>query len=211
MIPLIDKKIEAYATALSAEEPELLQRLFRETHEKMDSPQMLTGRLEGSFLRLLVRMVQARRVLEVGMFTGYSALMMAEALPEEGELITCDVNPKAEAIARRYFAESPHGRKIRLRMGPAIETLKGLAPPFDLAFIDADKQNYPAYYELCFDLLRPGGVIAADNVLWSGRVLEPQDDETRAIVAFNERVHRDPRVDHVLVPIRDGLMLAVKK
>jgi len=211
MIPLIDEKLEAYATAHSAPEPELLRRLFRETHEKMDAPQMLTGSLEGGFLRLLVRMVRARRVLEVGMFTGYSALMMAEGLPEDGELITCEVNPKAETIARRYFAESPHGSKIHIRMGPALETLKNLAPPFDLAFIDADKQNYPAYYELCLSLLRRDGVVAVDNVLWSGRVLNPQDNETRAIVAFNERVHSDSRVDHVLLPIRDGVMLAVKR
>lgn len=211
MISLVDEKIEAYAAEHSAEEPEPLKRLFRETHEKMALPQMLTGRLEGAFLRLLVRMARARRVLEVGMFTGYSALMMAEGLPEDGRLITCEVDPKAEAMARRYFAESPHGRKIEIRMGPALETLKSLSGLFDLAFIDADKTNYPAYYELCLDLLRPGGVIAADNVLWSGRVLDPQDEETRAIAAFNERVCRDRRVDKALVTIRDGVMLAVKR
>jgi len=162
-------------------------------------------------LRLMVRALQARRVLEVGMFTGYSALMMAEALPDDGRLITCEVNPKAEAVARRYFAQSPHGHKIDVRMGPAVETLETLDGPFDFVFIDADKENYSAYYELCMERTRPGGAIAIDNVLWSGAVLDPQDEETRAIVALNDRVHGDDRVDHALLTLRDGVMLAVRK
>jgi caffeoyl-CoA O-methyltransferase len=145
------------------------------------------------------------------MFTGYSALMMAEGLPDDGELVTCEIDPKAEAIARRYFAESRHGKKIQIRMGPAVDTLRALQGPFDLAFIDADKTNYSVYYELCLELLRPGGLLAADNVLWSGKVLDPQDEETKAIAAFNERVHADPRVDHALITVRDGVMLAVKR
>lgn len=211
MISFIDEKFENYATNHTTAEPELLQRLARETHESMKDPEMLTGRLEGTFLRLLVRMLQARRVIEVGMFSGYSALMMAEALPDDGKLITCDVDPKAEEIARRYFAQSPHGHKIELRMGPALETLESLNGPFDLAFVDADKENYPAYYELCLERLRPGGAIAVDNVFWNGDVLDPKDDEARAIAALNERVTRDPRVDHALLTIRDGVMLVVKK
>ena len=211
MIALVDEKIEAYATHHTSEEPELLARLARETEETMKLPQMLTGRLEGSFLRIMVRALQARRVLEVGMFTGYSALMMAEALPDDGRLITCEINPKAEEVARRYFAESPHGHKIDVRMGPALETLQTLEGPFDFVFIDADKENYPAYYELCMERVRPGGAIAVDNVLWSGAVLDPQDKDTHAIVALNERVRRDGRVDHALLTLRDGVMLAVKK
>lgn len=211
MIALVDERIEAYATDHTSEEPELLARLARETQETMELPQMLTGRLEGNFLRLMVRAVEARRVLELGMFTGYSALMMASALPENGRLITCEVNSKAAAVARRYFAESPHGHKIDVRMGPALETLRNLKGPFDFAFIDADKENYPAYYELCLERLRPTGVMAVDNVLWSGRVLNPEDEATRAIVAFNERVRGDDRVDHALLTIRDGVMLVVKK
>jgi len=211
MIALVDERIEAYATDHTSEEPELLARLARETHETMELPQMLTGRLEGNFLRLMVRAVEARRVLELGMFTGYSALMMASALPEDGRLITCEVNSKAAAVARRYFAESPHGHKIDVRMGPALETLRNLKGPFDFAFIDADKENYPAYYELCLERLRPAGVMAVDNVLWSGRVLNPEDEATRAIVAFNERVRGDDRADHALLTIRDGVMLVVKK
>jgi caffeoyl-CoA O-methyltransferase len=159
----------------------------------------------------MVRALQARRVLEVGMFTGYSALMMAEALPDDGRIITCEVNPKAEEVARRYFAESPHGHKIDVRMGPAIETIKRLDGPFDFVFIDADKENYPTYYDLCLERVRAGGAIAIDNVLWSGHVLNPQDEETRAIVAVNEKVLRDDRVDNALLTIRDGVMLAVKK
>jgi caffeoyl-CoA O-methyltransferase len=211
MIALVDEKIEAYATNHTREEPELLARLARETEESMKLPQMLTGRLEGSFLRLMVRALKARRVLEVGMFTGYSALMMAEALPDDGRLVTCEVNPKAEKVARRYFAESPHGHKIDVRMGPAVETIKTLDGPFDFVFIDADKENYSAYYELCMERTRPGGAIAIDNVLWSGAVLDPQDAETRAIVALNDRVHGDDRVDHALLTLRDGVMLAVRK
>ncbi len=211
MISFIDEKFENYATNHTTAEPELLQRLARETHESMKDPVMLTGRLEGTFLRLLVRMLQARRVIEVGTFSGYSALMMAEALPDDGKLITCDVDPKAEEIAGRYFAQSPHGHKIELRMGPALETLESLNGPFDLAFVDADKENYPAYYELCLERLRPGGAIAVDNVFWNGDVLDPKDEGTRAIAALNERVTRDPRVDHALLTIRDGLMLVVKK
>ena len=211
MIALVDEKIEAYATNHTREEPELLARLARETEESMKLPQMLTGRLEGGFLRLMVRALQARRVLEVGMFTGYSALMMAEALPDDGRLITCEVNPKAEGVARRYFTQSPHGHKIDVRMGPAVETIKTLDGPFDFVFIDADKENYSAYYELCMERIRPGGAIAIDNVLWSGAVLDPQDEETRAIVALNDRVHGDDRVDHALLTLRDGVMLAVRK
>ncbi len=211
MIAIVDEKLEAYAANHTRAQPELLNRLAQETQGSMKDPEMLTGRLEGGFLRLMVRAFQARRILEVGMFTGYSALSMAEALPDDGKLITCEVNPEAETIARRYFRESPHGDKIEIRMGPALETLEKLEGPFDFAFIDADKENYPTYYELCLERLRPGGAIAVDNVLWSGRVLDPQDEETRAIATLNERVSRDDRVDHALLTIRDGLMLAIKK
>ena len=189
----------------------MFRRLREETYREMQSPQMQVGRIEGQFLKLLVRLVGARRVLEVGMFTGYSALMMAEGLPDDGRLITCDVNPKAEAIARRYFAESKHGHKIEVRMGPALETIKSLEGSLDMVFIDADKTNYLNYYEAVMPLVRPGGLIVADNVLWSGRVLDPQDDDTRAIVAFDKRVAEDSRVEKVCLTVRDGMMLAWKR
>jgi caffeoyl-CoA O-methyltransferase len=160
---------------------------------------------------MLVRLAGARRVLEIGMFTGYSALMMAEGLPDDGRLITCDVDPKAIEMASRYFAESPHGHKIEVRMGPALDTIKSLEGPFDMVFIDADKGNYSNYYDACMPMVRPGGLIAADNVLWSGRVLAPEDDDTRSIVAFNEKVQSDPRVENVCLTVRDGVMLAWKR
>jgi caffeoyl-CoA O-methyltransferase len=177
----------------------------------MSNPQMQVGPLEGDFLRLLVRLVGAKRVLEIGMFTGYSGLMMAEGLPPDGELITCDVDPKAEGIARRYFAEHPEGHKIQIRMGPALKTLETLKGPFDLAFVDADKENNLAYYEKILPMIRPGGLIVVDNTLWSGRVLKPESDSDKAVVEFNRQVAADPRVEKVLLTVRDGMMLAFKR
>jgi caffeoyl-CoA O-methyltransferase len=208
---IVDERIEQFAHDHTKPESELYLRLRDETYASMTSPDMQVGRIEGSFLKMLVRLTGARRVLEIGMFTGYSALMMAEGLPDDGHLITCDIDPKAEAIASRYFAQSPHGRKIEIRIGPAIETIKSLTGPLDMVFIDADKSNYSNYYEACLPLLRQGGLIVADNVLWSGRVLNPQDEDSRAIVAFDERVQADPRVENVCLTMRDGIMLAWKR
>jgi caffeoyl-CoA O-methyltransferase len=207
----IDKDVEKFAHDHTEPESDLFLRLARETQATMQWPEMMVGRIEGQFLKMLVQLTSARRVLEIGTFTGYSALMMAEGLPPEGRLVSCEVNAKAEEIARRYFAESPHGHKIELRMGPALDTIATLTGPIDIVFIDADKTNYPNYYESCLPLLRPGGLIVADNVLWSGNVLAPKDDDTRAIVAFNERVQADPRVENVCLTIRDGIMLARKR
>jgi caffeoyl-CoA O-methyltransferase len=211
MNSFIDEAIEQYAHDHTKPESALFERLREATFRDMESPQMQVDRIEGRFLKMLVRLTGARRVLEIGMFTGYSALMMAEGLPEDGRLITCDVDPKAESIARRYFNESPDGHKIEVRMGPALETIASLTEPIDLVFIDADKENYVNYYEACFPLVRPGGLIVADNVLWSGKVLDPQDEATRAIVAFNDLVQQDPRVENVCLTVRDGMMLAWKK
>ena len=206
----INEVVERFAHDHTDPESDLFRRLQEETYATMQSPQMQVGRIEGRFLKMLVRLTGARRILEIGMFTGYSALMMAEGLPDDGRLITCDVNPKAEEVARRYFAESPHGHKIEIRMGPALETIATLKDPLDMVFIDADKTNYLNYYEACLPLLRPGGLIAADNVLWSGKVVQPEDDDTRAIVAFDERVQADTRVENVCLTVRDGIMLAWK-
>jgi caffeoyl-CoA O-methyltransferase len=211
MESFIDEAVEQYAHDHTKPAADLFERLREETFRDMKYPEMQVGRIEGRFLKMLVRLTGARRVLEIGMFTGYSALMMAEGLPEDGRLITCDVDPKAERIARRYFAESPHGHKIEVRMGPALETVASLTEPIDMVFIDADKENYVNYYEACFHLVRPGGLFVADNVLWSGRVLDPRDEATRAIVAFNTRVQQDPRVENVCLTIRDGIMLAWKR
>lgn len=207
----LSEKIEEYSECHTRELSDLHERLWQETHEKTSSPGMMVGPIEGALLRLLVRLTAAKRVLEIGMFTGYSALAMAAALPEDGQLITCDVNPETSEIARRYFASSPHGHKIEIKLGPAKETLKNLQGPFDLCFIDADKQGYGAYYDACIDLVRRGGLIVLDNMLQSGRVLNPADPASRIIAALNDRIQRDERVENVLLPIRDGIMLAYRR
>lgn len=213
MANLVSPELEAYAEAHTKDIPALFHALREETYAKMSAPGMQVGRVEGRFLQLLAKLMGARRILEIGMFTGYSGLMMAEALPEDGELITCDIDPKAEEMARRYHVQSPHGRKIRIRMGPALETLRTLQGPFDMVFIDADKEGYPGYWDAVVPLVRSGGLIVGDNVLWSGKVVEASDrsSSTAAIRAFNERVQADPRVENVLLSVRDGMMLALKK
>jgi predicted O-methyltransferase YrrM len=179
---------------------------------------MQIGPDQGTLLALLVRLTGARRALEVGTFTGYSALAVASALPEGGQLITCDVSAEWTAVARRYWEEAGVSGRIELRLGPAVETLAGLlraggAGSFDFAFIDADKPSYNAYYEACLGLVRPGGLIAIDNVLWSGAVADPAavDPETAALRALNEKVRDDPRVDACLLTVGDGVMLARKR
>jgi len=207
----IDENLERYAFDHSADDGALLKRLERETYDTLEIPQMTTGRIEGRFLKMLVQLTGARRVVEVGTFGGYGSLSLAEGLPEDGRLFTCDIDPVAAAFARRYFAESPHGQKITLLEGNALDSLKTLAGPFDMAFIDADKENYLNYYEALLPMIRPAGLIVADNVLWSGRVLDPQDDSTRAICRFNDAVARDARVECVMLTVRDGISLIRKK
>ncbi len=203
----IDEKIERYAHDHTEDEGDLLNRLKEETHASLDIPQMLTGRIEGRFLNLLVKISNARRVIEVGTFSGYGTLSMAEALPHDGELFTCEIDPEAIVVARRYFDESPHGKKIRLLEGDATKSLATVSGPIDFAFIDADKANYLNYYQAILPKMRRGGLIAVDNVLWSGRVLHPMDDWDRAIAGFNETVKRDDRVEHVFLTVRDGIYL----
>jgi caffeoyl-CoA O-methyltransferase len=209
MPAIVDPAIEEYATEHSAEEPVHLQEIARATRAASDDAQMMVGRLEGRLLRTLVHLAQATRVLEIGTFTGYSALSMAEALPADGRIVSCELDPERAAMARRHIEQAGYGDRIEIRVGPAIDTVRGLDGPFDLVFIDADKPGYGAYYEAVLPLLAPAGVIAVDNVLWSGRVLDPSDatEATRALVAFNDLVARDPRVDCVMLPIRDGLTL----
>jgi caffeoyl-CoA O-methyltransferase len=213
MKALVSAEIEAYATAHSMGESEVCRALRAETHRLMDSPQMLVGPLEGAFLKLLTQIVGATRVLEIGMFTGYSALCFAEALPEGGTVTTCEIDDTSAALARRYFARSPHGHKITVRMGPAIETMEALDSRYDVIFIDADKQNYVTYYRRAKELLTPKGVIAIDNVLWDGDVLlHPAPDErTAAIQELNQVVASDPDVSAVLLTIRDGVLLVRRK
>ena len=212
MNTLVSADIEAYAQAHSMPESDLCRDLREETQRRMEAPQMLVGPLEGAFLKMMTQLVQATSVLEIGMFTGYSALCFAEALPADGTVLTCEVDEESAALARQYFARSPSGNKIEVRMGPALDTMRHLTGPFDLIFIDADKTNYVNYYRRSLDLLAPQGVILIDNVLWDGDVLKqpPPDDKTAAIQELNRVVSTDPRVSAVLVTIRDGLLVIRK-
>ncbi len=207
---IVPKKIEGYCRENTTPESQLLRELVDETYAQTAYPEMQVGHLEGAFLRILVRLIRAKRVLELGTFTGYSSLVMAETLPEDGKLITCDIDPEATEIAKRYWRRSPHGKKIELRLGHALETLRTIEGPFDLVFIDADKENYINYWELCMPMTISGGVLVVDNVLWSGRVLNPEDETDRAIAEFNRHVYEDKRVEVVMLPVRDGITIARK-
>ena len=208
MLSYIPEDLERYIVSHCTPESELLQKLAADTRDNTTQPQMMVGNVEGLLLRALVRVSSASRVLEIGTFTGYSALAMAEGLPEDGTLITCDVDPKSTAIARRYWEKSPHGAKIDLRLGPALETIQGLAGFLDMVFIDADKASYIDYWEAVVPRVRKGGLIVADNVLWSGRVLAPDEPDAEALAAFNDHVAADGRVEQVMLPIRDGITVA---
>jgi len=213
MIPVVPGPIEDYCLAHTSTVDPLLDELAAHTRAHCKMPQMLTGPVEGTFLRLLVQASGARHVLEIGTYTGYSALSMAAGLPDDGTLITCDIDPDTNAIARSFWARSPHGHKITPTLGPALESLAALpaGQAFDFVFIDADKENYVNYYEAVLPQLRPGGLIAADNTLWSGRVLDPKEKSDHAIVTFNTHVASDARVEQVLLSIRDGILLIRKR
>src|SRR3954454_11726399 len=208
MPQIVDPDIERYAAEHSTAEPPELKAVAEETREKFGGRAgMLTGHLEGAFLRSLVAIAGARRVLEIGTFTGYSAMAMASALPSGGELITLDVSVEHVEVALRHIEASPWRDRIKVRVGPAMETLANLDGPFDFVFIDADKTNYRNYYEAVLPKLSERGVIAIDNVLWSGRVLDDSDTsaDTRAIVELNDAIVADDRVECVLLTIRDGV------
>lgn len=212
MKDLVLPEIEAYAEAHSWAESDVCRALREETHRSMECPQMVVGALEGAFLKMMTQVVQARRVLEVGTFTGYSALCFAEALSGDGQIITCDIDERSVALAKTYWAKSPYGGKIETRLGPALETLRTLSGPFDLIFIDADKINYLKYYRRALELISPHGVILIDNVLWSGEVLRPDgvESSTAAIQELNRVIASDRRVNAVLVTIRDGIFVVRK-
>jgi caffeoyl-CoA O-methyltransferase len=206
---IVRDEIEQYAAEHTTPPSEVLARLADETRATLPAPRMLTGTIEGRFLELLVYAMGARRVLEIGTYSGYSAISMAAGLPPGGRIDTCEVDEKHAAVARRYVEEAGYADRITVHLGPALETLERLDGPFDFVFIDADKANYVNYYESVLPRLEERGLIAADNTLWSGRVLEPEsaDEGTRAIVAFNEHVRRDPRVVSVTLTVRDGVTL----
>ena len=207
--PELDRYSEEHTTPHDA----LLEELAAETRATMSAPQMLTGQVEGRFLELLVHASGARRVLEIGTFTGYSALSMAAALPPGGRVDTCEVSETHAETARRYFARSPHGDRIELHMGPALETIARLEGDFDLVFVDADKVNYGNYYEAVLPRLSERGLIVFDNTLWSGRVLTEDDDseDTRALRELNDKLRADARVTCVLLTVRDGVTLVRRR
>ena len=210
---LVAADIETYAQAHSMPESDLCRALREETQRRMEAPQMIVGPLEGAFLKMMTQLVRATSVLEIGMFTGYSALCFAEALPANGTVLTCEIDEESAALARQYFVRSPVSKKIEIRMGPALDTMRHLKGPFDLIFIDADKINYVNYYRQALDLVSPHGVILIDNVLWGGDVLKqpPPDEKTAAIQDLNRVVATDPRVTAVLVTIRDGVLVVRQK
>ncbi|MBN4054558.1 class I SAM-dependent methyltransferase [Nitrospira defluvii] len=211
MLSLVSEEIELYAERNTRLEPEQLQKLMAFTYEHMELPQMLTGRLEGRLLKLLVQLVQPKLLVEVGTFTGYSALSMAEGLPGDGRIITCDNDPDVQKVAQTAFDASPYKSKIELRMGDAIDTIRNLDEVIDFSFIDADKVMYPEYYEAILEKTRPGGVILLDNMLQSGRVLKPKDAASRTIHQLNEMICKDRRVENVLLTVRDGVQFVRKR
>jgi caffeoyl-CoA O-methyltransferase len=205
--------LEDYITKHSSEEPELLQRLNRETHVHVINPRMLSGHLQGRILKMICMMVQPTCVLELGTFTGYSALCLAEGIAEDGIVHTIENNDELEEFSQNFFSQSPHGNKIRQHIGDALEVIKNLNETFDLVFIDADKREYLDYYHAVFDKVRNGGYILADNTLWDGKVIEkvdPNDKQTIGVMAFNDYVATDKRVETVILPIRDGLTVLRK-
>jgi caffeoyl-CoA O-methyltransferase len=210
---IVQEEVERYAIDHSTPVEPMFERLAEETREKSDAPQMMVGALEGRFLEFLVRLKAAKNVLELGTFTGWSSISMARGLPEGGRITTCDVNEETTEIAKRYAGEAGVVDRIDYRLSPGLEMLETLNGPFDLVFIDADKENYVNYYEAVLPKLADDGVIVADNVLWSGRVVDEQNEEegTQAIRAFNDHVLADDRVECVVLTVRDGMTLIRKK
>lgn len=206
-------EIDHYATSHTSAETDLLKQLNRNTHVQVLNPRMLSGHMQGRVLSMLSHMLRPRRILEIGTYTGYSALCLAEGLTPDGKLITIEVNEELEGMIRSYFASSTYAAKLELRIGNALDILPSLQETFDMVFIDADKPNYSKYYEAALPLLRQGGFMLADNVLWSGKVARTSgkiDKDTQNMLNFNRMIHEDPRVENVLLPIRDGIMIARK-
>ena len=210
---LIDPSIEAYAREHTEKESDLLFHLNRQTHLKVIQPRMLSGHLQGRILSFLSTAIQPQNILEIGTYTGYSALCLAEGLPKNGKLVTIDKNIELEMMVKKYINDSPYKHQIEFINSDAVEAIPALNLKWDLVFIDADKENYITYFDLVIDQVNKGGWIIADNVLWSGKVLdEPdiKDKETVILKKFNEKVHQDSRVRNVLFPVRDGMMIMIK-
>jgi caffeoyl-CoA O-methyltransferase len=208
---LVDKRIEDYVERLTQPLDEVMEELERVTLTETAHPNFLTGRVEGALLRMLVKLVEARTVVEVGTYTGFSALAMASALPRDGRLYTLDIDPNMMAVAQSYFSRSPQGDRIVPVLGDARRTVQDVPSPIDMAFIDADKASYDLYYEVLLAKLRPGGLVVLDNMLWYGSVLDPRDKDSEAIEALNRKIARDERVEAVLLTVRDGVQVVRKR
>jgi predicted O-methyltransferase YrrM len=204
--------IADYIEAHTSQESDLLKKINRETHAKVMMPRMLSGQLQGRYLSMISHLLKPATILEIGTYTGYSAICLAEGLAEDGKLTTIDINEELETRVRDYFQQAGLSEKIDYRIGNALTIIPTINQQFDLVFIDADKENYSKYYDLVFDKVKVGGVILADNVLWSGKVTKPKPDkDTRALLEFNAKVTTDNRVENVLLPLRDGIMMIRKK
>lgn len=209
----ISEALSNYSEQHSEAESALLSELNRETHLKVMSPRMLSGHLQGRFLSLISKLTKPTSILEIGTYTGYSALCLADGLNAEGKLITIDPNEETNVVANKYFQKSAYAKQIELKAGDATKIIPALSQTFDIVFIDADKRNYALYFDLVIDKVKKGGLIIADNVLWSGKVLMPEkemDADTKAIHDFNKKINQDKRVTNLLLPVRDGLMIMMK-
>ncbi|MEO9966620.1 MAG: O-methyltransferase [Reichenbachiella sp.] len=206
----ISKDISEYSSQHTSKAGDLLEKIDRETNLNVLRPRMLSGHMQGRILSMISHMIKPRAVLEIGTYTGYSALCLAEGLAEDGRLITLDINEELEPLVSKYFQESVYSDRLEYLVGNALDLIPSLNRKFDLVFIDADKTNYYKYYELVIDKMTTGGFIIADNILWSGKVVsKPKagDKDTKALIEFNQKIHEDPRVENVLLPVRDGLMI----
>ena len=208
---ILNEDLLHYSEQHTTPESPRLKKINRDTHANVLMPRMLSGHLQGRVLSMISKLIQPRLILEIGTYTGYSAICLAEGLRTDGTLITIDINEELEDKVRQYFDEAGLSSRIQYRIGDATKIISTLEGPFDLVFIDADKENYSRYYDMVIDKVRDGGLILADNVLWSGKVLQSkQDKDTRAIVEFNKKILQDPRVENILLPIRDGILMIRK-
>lgn len=204
----LDKKIAEYTESFTTEEPKIVKDLIRESDQYLEFTDMHCGRQVGMMLKMLIAISNAKCVLEIGTFIGYSALMIAESLPDDGELFTCEYNQKYFDISEKYFSRSPYHQKIHQIRGDALETIPNLEAVFDLVFLDADKINYPEYYRLIKDKVRSGSILVVDNTLWGGKVLEANTPKAEAIDKMNSMIQEDPNIEQVMLPVRDGLLIA---
>jgi len=213
MSDIVNNKIEDYIRKNSSKEPEILKDLNKETHLKVLNPRMLSGHIQGRFLSIITKLIKPKKILEIGTYTGYSAICMAEGLIEKGIIHTIDINEELVSIQNKYFAKSKCNNSIIQHVGDARNIIKSINEKFDLVFLDADKENYIEYYELVIEKVKKGGLIIADNVLWTGKVVEPKKDDdelTQYLIDFNKMINEDDRVENIILPLRDGLNVILK-